>query len=68
MIVFATISAIELDGDNGEPIDSTCATCKRCGHETESYGTSSASARRCLVLLRKECPNKESNFYREDGD
>jgi hypothetical protein len=37
--------------------------------ETESYGTSEASVRRCLVMLREECPRGERNFYVDaDGD
>jgi hypothetical protein len=65
MRVPADIDYIELEGDYGE-IESVCATCTRCGHTTESYGTSDASIRRCLALLRQECPNDdETNFYVE---
>lgn len=39
----------------------------KCGvsfrHETQSFGTSEASVRRCLALMREECPNGENNFY-----
>jgi hypothetical protein len=62
MQVTAIIEEVELEGDYG-PIDSVEAACTRCGHVTESFGTSEASIRRCLVLLREECPNGESNFY-----
>jgi hypothetical protein len=68
-----TITQIDLDGDyedaEGFPVrvDSVCATCERCGNETESYGTSAASVRRCLVLMREECPEGENNFYVADG-
>jgi hypothetical protein len=61
------IDEIELDGDYTS-IPSVCATCSKCGHETESYGQSGASVRRCLVALREECPRNERNFYvAEDG-
>ena len=40
--------------------------CSRCGHETESYGEEDVSVSRCLVLLREECPNGESNYYVDD--
>jgi hypothetical protein len=49
-------------------IEGVCVTCSRCGHETESYGTSDSSVRRCMVLLREECPMGESNFYAADGE
>jgi hypothetical protein len=44
------------------------ATCSRCNHATESYGTDSPSIRRCLVLMREECPREESNYYVAEGD
>lgn len=47
-------------------VSNTCATCSRCGHQTESYGDGEASELRCLVLMREECPNGESNFYVAD--
>jgi hypothetical protein len=55
---------VELEGDY-TPVESVCGTCRRCGHETESYGTSDASVRRCVALLREECPNGEHNYYFE---
>ena len=64
MRVRCEISQIELEGDYA-PIPSVCATCSRCGHQTEAYGTSSASVKRCLVAMREECPEDESNFYEE---
>jgi hypothetical protein len=57
------IEEIELENDRGYPVASVQATCSRCDHTTESFGTSDASRRRCLVLLREECPLSESNFY-----
>jgi hypothetical protein len=65
MKVSCEINEVELDGDHGT-IPGVVATCSRCGHETESYGTSDASVRRCLVLMREECPNDETNYYTED--
>ena len=38
-------------------------TCGRCGHSVRSWGDSDSSVRRCLVLLREECPEGENNFY-----
>jgi hypothetical protein len=68
VIVPCTIDTIELEGDNGHPIESVSATCSRCGHETESFGTSDRSIRRCLVLLHEECPEGEDNFYVVEDD
>src|SRR5206468_282498 len=41
------------------------ATCSRCGHETESGGTGENSIKRCLVLMRGECPQGENNRYED---
>ena len=62
MRVACEISTVELEGAYTE-IEGVTATCSRCGHETESFGTSDASVRRCLALLREECPNGENNYY-----
>jgi ribosomal protein S27E len=48
--------------------DAVTAECGRCGHETTSFGTSDASIRRCLVLLREECPEGEENFYVDESE
>lgn len=63
MKVECEIAEIELEGDYGDNlIPSVCATCSRCGHQTESFGTGDASIRRCLALMREECPEDELNF------
>lgn len=65
--VECTIEHIELAGDNpSRGIPSVRAVCSRCGHETESYGTGDGSVKRCLVLMREECPEDEENFYVEE--
>lgn len=66
MRVTCQVEEIELEGDY-EMIASVCVTCDRCGHEAEAYGTSGRSIRRCLVMLREECPEDESNYYVADG-
>jgi late competence protein required for DNA uptake (superfamily II DNA/RNA helicase) len=55
----------ELDGDYG-PINGVVVTCSRCHATTESFGTTSASIRRCLVLLREQCD--QSNYYYTNDD
>jgi hypothetical protein len=62
------IEYTELENDDGVPVESVVVTCSRCGHATESFGTTSSSVRRCLVLLREECPKGQSNFYLCGGD
>lgn len=59
------IEAVELEGDHG-PVSGICATCTKCDHKTESFGTSPKSVRRCLMLMREECPEDEENFYFAD--
>lgn len=56
---------VELDGDYG-PIDGVELTCNRCGHVEESFGVGSDSIKRCLALMKEECPNGESNWYIEE--
>ena len=63
MKVRCDVAPVELEGDYVAVVEGVCATCSRCGHETESYGTTDASVRRCLALLHDECPNHEDNYY-----
>lgn len=51
--------------DSGRMVAGTRATCERCGHETIAYGSSDGSRKRCLMLMREQCPNGESNYYVE---
>ena len=50
------------EGDYGD-VEVVTATCSRCSHETMRFGTSDASYKRCLALLREECLRDEKNFY-----
>ena len=63
MRVHCSVEQTELENDEGRPIDGVEATCSRCQHTTQSFGTGDASRKRCLVLLREECPEGEDNFY-----
>lgn len=60
------IAEVTLENDAGFEVDSVQATCSECDHQTESFGTSDASIKRCLVLLREECPLGQDNFYVAD--
>jgi hypothetical protein len=64
--VECTVEQCELENDRGMMIPGVVVTCSKCGHFTESFGTTSRSIKRCLVLLREECPQGEKNFYVAD--
>ena len=46
MRIDVDIDEVEIDNDDGIAVDSVMATCSRCGHETESFGTSDKSRNR----------------------
>lgn len=52
-------------GDHGD-VDGIEADCRRCGLTETVYGTSEASERRVLVMMRENCPRRENNFYVKD--
>ena len=62
------ITETELEGYYGQSREAVCAACRRCGHETESFGVSEASIRRCLALMGEECPRDETNFYYNEDE
>ena len=64
--VACVIEATELR-DGERMMDSIIATCHRCFHETRSFGQGGPSIRRCLALMKNECPNGEANFYYHQG-
>ncbi len=65
MRVECEVTEATLTSDDGREVEGVCATCSRCDHETESFGTGEASVKRCLALLREECPEGEENWYVE---
>jgi len=65
--VKCTVSEITMQNDSGIDVNSVEACCMKCGHTTRSFGTGENSRKRCLVLMREECPNQEGNFYVDDG-
>lgn len=60
--------AVELEGDHGQPVPGVEGTCGECGHSESSFGESERSVRRCLALLRENCPQGEDNYYVTDED
>ncbi len=63
--VTCSVDYVELDGDYG-PVDGVEVTCNRCGHVTQSFGDGPDSIRRCLALMKEECPRGGSNWYIEE--
>ena len=63
MRVTCDIEETTLTNDEGYDVDSIEATCGQCGHVTESFSVDEPSIRRCLALMREECPRGQWNFY-----
>lgn len=57
------IVSIEVVDDVDDDSRGVRATCTRCDHETEAFGTGPKSRKRCLYLMAEECPRGEANFY-----
>ncbi|MFM9962413.1 MAG: hypothetical protein ACKV2Q_14465 [Planctomycetaceae bacterium] len=66
MIVTCKIETQDMENDNGCEVEGTVAACSKCGHRTESFGTSNGSIKRCFWLMRQECPRREQNYYRAE--
>lgn len=64
--IHCSVEQCELENDNGHMVASIEATCPKCGHITQSFGTGERSVKRCLVLMREECPLGEQNYYVAD--
>jgi hypothetical protein len=61
--VHCDVEETDLENEESDVVPGVIVTCERCGHATESFGTSPVSIRRCLAALREECPNAEENYY-----
>jgi len=59
-----TVSDVTIDGKPG-----VRAECSYCDHVTESFGRGEGSRKRCLALMKEECPEGEGedNYYVDDG-
>ncbi len=60
---FCEITETEVDGEAGGTVPGVLATCNRCCHHCESFGTDSRAIRRALMQLSESCPRAEKNFY-----
>ncbi len=61
-----TIAFDSEENDYGTESPCVRVICSKCQHETTSFGDSDASVKRCLALLKEECPRGEKNFYVEE--
>lgn len=61
--VDCTVEEVELENDEGRKVPGVTATCSQCDHKTDSFGRAENSVKRCMVLMRDECPMGEVNFY-----
>lgn len=66
MKVECEVEETEVENEHGRMQPSVKVTCGRCGHTTQSFGTGEKSIRRCLMLLKEECPEGENNYYVAD--
>ncbi len=60
------VEEVEVENEESRLVPGVMATCSECDHSVESYGTGGASVRRCLAVMRDECPRGENNFYVEE--
>lgn len=58
----------EVEDATVEGCDGVVVTCGECGHAEESRGTGGGSVRRCLALLRENCPEGAKAFYVPDEE
>lgn len=60
------IEEVEIENEDGRMVPGVMATCSECDHSVESFGTHDGSIKRCLAVMREECPKGENNFYVEE--
>jgi hypothetical protein len=53
----------ELENEHGAMVPGVEVICSKCGYITQSFGTGQRSVKRCLALLREQCPMGEKNYY-----
>jgi hypothetical protein len=53
----------EVRSTDVEGVPGVEVTCTDCGNVTTSKGETDRSVRRCLALMREECPEGEDNYY-----
>lgn len=65
MKIEVDVDDVELENDNGIMVPAVQVTCSKCDHTTESFGRSDRSVKRCIMIMKEECPEGqgESNYY-----
>ncbi len=58
----------EVENEKGRMVPGVIVRCGECDHVEEAFGTSERSVKRCLVLLRENCPRGEENYYVSEDD
>jgi len=64
--VTCEVEQVDLTNENGKPVPGLRVTCTKCGEQTESFGQRGRSLRRCLALMKEECPRGEENYYKTE--
>lgn len=62
--VICSVDYTTEENDDGREQACVVVTCGECGHREQSWGEGPRSVKRCLVLLRENCPQDETNFYK----
>lgn len=62
------VTEIQKVNDRGFAVPGLCATCGRCDHQSEVFGTGDKSRKAALARLRETCPEDESNYYVDSSD
>lgn len=62
------IERVTLYNDDNRQVFGIEATCSRCDHVTQCFGTTSRSVRRALLMMREDCPRNEENYYKADDE
>ncbi len=65
MKIHCDVEEAEVENEKGRMVDGVIATCEKCDHTVESFGTAQSSINRCLALMNEECPEGENNYYVE---
>lgn len=60
------VAHVDLTNEEDVEVPGLEVTCSRCGHRVESFGQRGRSLRRCLAVMREECPRGEENFYQSE--
>ncbi len=67
MKIHCVVTDADLKDGEDRVVEGVRVECARCGHVTESFGTASPSIKRCLALMKEECPYNEANYYVDEN-